>query len=192
VLGCQAPPFSDAEVAAVCEPQLFGRYVQQRVELAEMKMEVEKAREFAQKVARLEAMDERTRRVETCAMRVRDALNNACPRCKAVFEDFNGCTALTCHRCSAGFCAWCLADCGADAHRHVASCARNLAPGHDVFSPMEVWVEGCAARRRREVTDLLRGLADRSIAHDVALKVMPELVDLNIADVAAGFINHRA
>lgn len=47
-----------------------------------------------------------------------------CPRCHQVFEDFDGCFALTCsnRNCRAGFCAWCFEDCGADAHGHVANC----------------------------------------------------------------------
>ena len=33
--------------------------------------------------------------------------------------DFDGCFALNCSRCRAAFCAYCLADCGKDAHMHV-------------------------------------------------------------------------
>ena len=35
-------------------------------------------------------------------------LNLRCPRqsCKAVFDDFDGCFAVTCHACLCGFCAW--------------------------------------------------------------------------------------
>ena len=51
-------------------------------------------------------------------------LNLRCPRCRLVFAEFDGCFALTC-KCRAGICAWCLADCGADAHGHVARCPEN-------------------------------------------------------------------
>jgi len=55
---------------------------------------------------------------------VDEILTLRCPRpnCRAAFVDFDGCFALTCGRCRAGFCGWCLADCGADAHGHVARC----------------------------------------------------------------------
>ena len=48
-------------------------------------------------------------------------LNLRCPRCKHPFLDFDGCFALTCH-CRAAFCAWCLTDCGTDAHAHLGTC----------------------------------------------------------------------
>jgi len=44
-----------------------------------------------------------------------------CPRCNIAFVDFCGSFAVTCANpaCNCGFCADCLADCGADAHPHV-------------------------------------------------------------------------
>ena len=45
-----------------------------------------------------------------------------CPRknCRQAFTNYVGCAALTCSRatCGCGFCAYCLADCGTDAHDH--------------------------------------------------------------------------
>lgn len=37
------------------------------------------------------------------------------------FADFDGCFALTCGTCKLGFCALCLANCGSDAHPHLAA-----------------------------------------------------------------------
>ena len=50
-----------------------------------------------------------------------------CPRCTTAFLDFDGCFALSCgsNQCRAGFCAWCLADCGGDAHAHVLVCPES-------------------------------------------------------------------
>ena len=102
------------------------------MKLAEAKlardMEVQKQAELKRELARLAQMDERQRRVECCRRRLVELLTDACPRCQAAFVDFDDCFALTCARCPCGFCAWCLADCGADAHRHVAHCDRNLEP----------------------------------------------------------------
>ena len=55
---------------------------------------------------------------------VEECLTMHCPRCKVAFVDFEGCMALKCGvpSCGCGFCAWCLADCGDDAHKHVAEC----------------------------------------------------------------------
>ncbi len=52
-------------------------------------------------------------------------LTPSCPRCKRVFFDFDGCFAISCSGqggCGCAFCAYCLEDCGADAHHHVAAC----------------------------------------------------------------------
>jgi hypothetical protein len=57
-------------------------------------------------------------------------LELSCPRCKRRFFDFDGCFALTCSGnggCGCGFCAYCLEDCGADAHKHVAACPHRPA-----------------------------------------------------------------
>ncbi|KAL6041728.1 Ankyrin repeat and protein kinase domain-containing protein 1 [Balamuthia mandrillaris] len=65
-----------------------------------------------------------------CRHLVQDVLTLQCPRCRQAFVDFDGCFALTCSRCHAGLCGWCLQDCGGDAHCHVAGCAHNLAKGN--------------------------------------------------------------
>jgi hypothetical protein len=52
-----------------------------------------------------------------------EQLNMCCPRCNMVFDDFDGCNALTCanRSCKAAICAICLKDCGSDAHAHVTT-----------------------------------------------------------------------
>lgn len=59
-------------------------------------------------------------------------LSLACPRCKQVFYDFNGCFALHCSRaeCGCSFCGWCLKDCGTNAHDHVRQCEFKLSSMH--------------------------------------------------------------
>ncbi|KAK7248134.1 hypothetical protein SO694_00080170 [Aureococcus anophagefferens] len=54
------------------------------------------------------------------------------------FADFNGCFALTCSRpgCGCGFCAYCLQDCGKDAHEHVRHCRKHGATG-DFFGDFD-------------------------------------------------------
>lgn len=41
-----------------------------------------------------------------------------CPRCASPFAEYDGCNALSCSKCGAGFCGLCLVDCGANAHAH--------------------------------------------------------------------------
>jgi hypothetical protein len=82
---------------------------------------------------------------------IEEVLNLHCPRqtCKAVYIDFDGCCALTCGRCKCGFCAWCLKDCGADAHAHVAGCKENQMGNRSVHAPKEVVDRHHTQRRER-------------------------------------------
>ena len=79
-----------------------------------------------------------------------------CPQCSAAFLDFNGCFALTCHRCKCGFCGWCLQACGADAHAHVANCRHNVAPNRNVFGTQQQFQQAQRARRQRLVREYLK------------------------------------
>ncbi|TMW58426.1 hypothetical protein Poli38472_009985 [Pythium oligandrum] len=58
-----------------------------------------------------------------------ELLNLRCPKCRLVFVDFEfeSCAALTCAsaNCTESFCAYCLAPCGQDAHKHVQKCEKN-------------------------------------------------------------------
>ncbi len=78
-----------------------------------------------------------------------------CPQCSAAFLDFNGCFALTCHRCKCGFCGWCLQACGADAHAHVANWRHNAAPNRNVFGTQHQFQQAQQARRKRLVREYL-------------------------------------
>ena len=188
---CDAPPFSDHQVAVGCTSAVFAQFVGVRLRLAEREMANEVEREAARRVAveleRLSVLDERARRVFTTSALLREQLNNACPRCHAVFGDFDGCCALTCHRCGAGFCAWCLRDCGTNAHAHVVSCDNNLAPGQAVFTSVELWKQGCTLRRRGMVTECLSGLSDRALVRDILDAVSPELAELGLLGLAHEF-----
>jgi hypothetical protein len=93
-------------------------------------------------------------------------LTLACPRCGQAFVDFDGCFALTCSRDKAAFCAYCLEDCGADAHRHVASCPHNTAKARSVHASSEIFEE---AQRRRRVRMLKEYLAPLGAADKAAV-----------------------
>ena len=81
-------------------------------------------------------MSEEQREVHLARLKVEAILDIKCPRCKNVasLDAFDGCMAAQCPHagCGAGFCAWCLEDCGDDAHGHVARCPHKL-PGADAF-----------------------------------------------------------
>lgn len=84
------------------------------------------------------------------------ALTDACPRCKAVFLDWEGCCAVSCGQCGCSFCGWCLKDCGTDAHSHAAHCSE----GKGLFgSPVQI-AAARAVRGRRRAIAYLATMAD--------------------------------
>ncbi len=73
-------------------------------------------------------------RVKKHHEKVKGMCHYSCPRpgCTATFTDVNGCGAMTCSKCNAGVCQWCLCFCGEGrqpAYNHVPRCGRNRRPG---------------------------------------------------------------
>ncbi len=99
-------------------------------------------------------------------------LTLSCPRCGQAFFDFDGCVALMCSRDNAAFCAYCLKDCGTDAHRHVVNCEHNPTPDKNLFPGLEVFED---AQRQRLLTQL--SVEDRE---NLLLDCEAELRDLGI------------
>ena len=126
-------------------------------------------------------MDEVERKVYTARLQlVEEVLTLKCPRCGQAFVDFNGCFALECGRCGAGFCAWCLHDCGRDAHQHVAHCAFNL-EGGNVFSTKAKFDEAQRKRQLAAAVEHLRAL-DGSVARKVVDACSRDLRDLGLLE----------
>ena len=97
-----------------------------------------------------------------------ELLTARCPRCRRAFADFDGCAALRCFLCGCGFCAWCLADCGADAHAHIAACPDSPAvdpvagaAGAAYYAPERVVRDRAARRLREYLSSLAPGLEDK-------------------------------
>jgi hypothetical protein len=90
-----------------------------------------------------------TRRRQLCER----VLTLCCPECKGAFAAFDGCAALTCGRCAAHFCAWCLAQEPSDdaAHEHVRNCAASRAPGQ-LYPPRGAWAAAQRERRAAAAT----------------------------------------
>ena len=104
-----------------------------------------------------------------------------CPACQVAFVDFNGCMALKCgnRQCGRAFCGLCLADCGHDAHAHVARCRLNEWNGN-YFVPEAAWHAAQIRRKRGLVVEYLQArVADedmRQRVRDAARLVVPELL----------------
>ena len=115
-------------------------------------------------------------------------LDLKCPRCEQVFIDFDNCMALSCAKagCGAAFCGWCLADCGDDAHSHVARCPAKPA-GADTFFDRENQRFDVWKRMQSEAAvDFLEGLEER-LRSKVALACTAVLFDRGMADIVQRF-----
>lgn len=187
---CKAPPFTDYQVASTVTSDDLKTYGDCRLRVAEVdmesKMEKQKQTDIETELKKLLSMDAAQRQVYAVANRARELLTDACPRCGQAFIDFTGCSYLQCSRCPCCFCAWCLMDCGADAHRHVANCTKNLAPARDLFASEQLWREGRLRSKREVVTGYL-GKLEQRLAACVVQAVRKQLTDLELSDIIVRF-----
>jgi hypothetical protein len=116
-------------------------------------------------------MGEMKQRAQVLFHELSERLNMKCPRCFMVFDEYDGCNALTCGNgsCKAAFCAVCLADCGTNAHPHVHSHHGNLFDKDSFYSSkkaretalVELFVEEIKGEPF-EVKELVRMNCERS------------------------------
>ncbi len=200
-LGCESRPFANQDIASHCTAEAFKAF-QGRLE------EIREAAQERQVEARLKALQDKLLSKTVLEMEVMIARKHIeeeiillrCPNgeCRQVFFDFNGCAALSCRGdggeagCGANFCGFCLVECGADAHGHVANCSLN--PSGDVFPPPDMWQRAMQQRRRVKLQAYWDGLKDsvrrqlgrdasvRQIFTDLGLPLPPEAA---AADAAA-------
>ena len=133
-------------------------------------------------------MDEEQREVHFERRKLEKLLDLKCPRCEQVFIDFDNCMALSCAKagCGAAFCGWCLADCGDNAHSHVAHCPAKPA-GADTFFDRENQRFDVWKRMQSEAAvDFLEGLEER-LRSKVALACTAVLFDRGMADIVQRF-----
>jgi phage FluMu protein Com len=85
------------------------------------KVEFDLKGEAEQREKAMKDMGKYTVKASALFNQLSEHLNMKCPRCRQVFDDYDGCNALTCGNsdCRAAICAICLKDCGSDAHGHV-------------------------------------------------------------------------
>ena len=110
-----------------------------------------------------------------------EALNYSCPSCHAIVDpDPEGCIAMRCSHCRAGFCWVCFKDCGGDAHEHCRS-------QHGSYFPARAFVRAAHRRHRWLQIDALlqtAGLPRESARRAAALEADPRLrAALGDADV---------
>lgn len=126
--------------------------------------------------AELAAKSEGERRALAARRYIEEMMDLHCPKCRRVFGQFVGCAALTCEYagCHAHFCAFCLVDCGADAHAHVRTCRLNPKQ-NEYFVSEAVWARIIDGERREKLQVYWRELE-------------PEVKDVLSADASIGQI----
>lgn len=88
------------------------------------------------------------------------------------------CAALTCAnpQCKGGFCAYCLENCGDDAHQHVSKCAKN--PNRPYFYVTEEQFRLVHKERREKlIIPYLRDVVRAKEGADMVKRVHAALAD---------------
>lgn len=84
-------------------------------------------------------------------------------------------------RCNAGFCFFCLQDCGTDAHSHVRTCTRNPNPGNYYIESSKKHTIHKDTRKRAVIQYLTNKCDDRAMRSTVLHSIVKDLKDLEIA-----------
>ena len=156
LIKCPSPPFADDVIAAHASRPAFEAYMKAKAQAAETDAERRAQEELKQELDKILKMDAKQREIYSARKHiVNTLLVDMCPRCHLAVSPPNfaeECFALYCqHRgCGCGFCAWCFADCGSDAHRHVANCEHNL-EGGNLFSTEAKFMQARVTRLTRAV-----------------------------------------
>lgn len=154
---CGDSALDDSALVKLLPADTVRQYMGSRLRLLEAAKVEELEGEYRTRVeaelGRLLAIEEGQRQQEAARKHIEEEiLQLKCPRCKQAFFDFDGCCALTCSRCGCGFCAWCLQDCGSDAHQHVGRCTAKP-PGTDPFFASSALVDEAQRTRRIELLE---------------------------------------
>jgi hypothetical protein len=185
VPACAAPPFEERALAAHAAPAAFAAYLAAVLRAREAALAAEMEADFTLRLAAAANAlalahggdgDENALVVGRRHV-VEGILTLHCPRCGAAYVDFEGCFALSCARCAAAFCAWCCADCGGDAHAHVAACG-------GLWGDKAALRRAHAARATRELRAYLRTLRAHERAPLLAA-CAADLADLGVDANAA-------
>ena len=181
---------TDAELAIHLRARegAFGSYLGSQRMLYEHQLKVESEHEIRERtkkeVERVVAMTDAERKLDEACTHIRDnILTNKCPRCSQAFVDFQFCFALTCSRkdCGAEFCAYCLRDCGDDAHAHVANCKFNPKSGK-VYGSAEIF-EQCNRNRRSKAIKKYLDRYTKDEQQNIVMKLLTNLKNVELLDI---------
>lgn len=179
--GCAGGPFDDHVVVQCVSSDIFATWQRGKQEIIESRLMLENEVRLKKEKQRLAALSAEEREVQQVRFDiVENILTLKCPKqnCRQAFIDFNGCYALTCGRCGCGFCAYCLKECGRDAHAHVGRCPQGN--GRGLFGGnrgLREFNNVQKARKQRLVNEKLRSLTI------VLRKKVEEVIRADIADL---------
>ena len=170
-------------VAAHVPAAAFEALLHARGRIQEQQLVQQLEQQFEERLAaerrRVQALRADELRIEQTVRHIQEKiLTLHCPRCDLAFLDFTGCFALTCHGCRCSFCAYCLADCGADAHAHVANCPHSLRRG-DMYGDWASFERVQRQRRERMARNYLNAI-DHGIRARVLAACALDFADLGI------------
>ena len=185
--GC-LKPYTDRAVAQhVSDDAAYDGYRQAQDRLTEMRVvqeaEVERVRKAEAEKARRAALSAAQREVDDARLELEPLLYLACPRCSQVFVDWSGCTSLSCCGvgCACVFCAWCLKDCGKDAHSHVAVCPMKPAGASKYGGEQEQVMAVQRVRQAKGIAGAFAALSPRLRA-PVAKALAPAMVHSGLGE----------
>lgn len=191
---CVSEPYDSVELARVLSKGTFEMFLAAKELWTKMQVEEAKDAEFRQRLLREQAewlrMSEEERQIRAETNEIRESiLNCTCPKCKQVFQDFEGCFALKCCSCNTAFCGWCLADCKQDAHAHVLACARNKAPNRGYYAHGSLFEQAQQRRRAELLLAYLRDKVAPARAQSLVRRLLKDLLDLSLVQVLRAFPN---
>ena len=188
---CESAPYADDDLALHVRgtPGAFDLYLKGRTQLLEKEFARSADKRVQHELEKLAEMDEHQREVlRTRTHITENIINLKCPGCSRVFLDFTGCFALKCAFCPCRFCAWCLQDCGADAHDHVLrECAKKPTANASYYGTKQQFETQNLGRRKRMLCDYLGDLAPQ-LRSSVLLTMTIDLHDVGLSDVAQMYI----
>jgi hypothetical protein len=122
----------DEDIAVHAPGKPHRQYMEARLSIATMEGREEERHQVQEEERRVAKLSEEDKRFRGYRKKItEDLLTLKCPRCSQAFVDFDGCYALSCSKCKCSFCAYCLKDCGSDAHGHVVRCPES--PSKDIY-----------------------------------------------------------
>jgi len=180
--------FLSQVLALKCAPEVFEALVQWRIRQAvattEARVQAALHVQLDQEIRRLQHLNASELQVEAAVRHVQQNIFTLkCPRCSVAWLDFDGCCALTCsnYECRCHFCAWCLTDCGPDAHAHVLLCPdKPSSVGRRIFARWDQVQQVHRARQSRRLREYLLAIVDKQIRDGVRDRLQQSARDIGV------------